>query len=176
MCFSYRCYLPSDLRQAKLVRIYRREKQLFIADFKFEDAILSLNVSRPDDSINPDSVNETKLKQLKSLYRERFSAYPEMVSKEITCDDSFIPLTGQVESDNKVVFYALGSLTDRLTFGACARDLIGYRGIQTYYWCSKNKTLIEFMAAKPIAANSSDQYFLDIVASLNCPKFSLSFN
>jgi arylsulfatase A-like enzyme len=76
-----------------------------------------------------------------SLYKRIPSPYPGAVSKTIECPDKYIPdvFPLEIEGEN-IPVYTLYS-TPRFTYGACADELIKYRGFMTFVYNEKRAIL-----------------------------------
>lgn len=84
---------------------------------------------------------EERQGMIESLYKRIPSPYPGMISKAIECPDKFKPKLLYLEIDKKnTPIYILYS-TPRFTYGACADELISYRGALTFIYCEKEKIL-----------------------------------
>ena len=112
-----------------------------------------------------------KMERTKMLYQPRLSTYPEVVSNKITCQSKYWPEFGEMIKEDLTIYYAIGQLTDRLTFGACADDLVKYQGIQLFYQCTSPSTMIELTVAIMNPDEFSKDFLKLIPASVSCPKF-----
>lgn len=171
ICVGYRCYLPVVIRNSKPENVYRQDREYFISSYRLNGIQTLLNVKKVIGGDPPKSAPEQKLEQIKVLYQPRFSTYPEVITREITCEDKYKPLFGQVNSGSLTIYYAIGQLTERLTFGACADDLIKYRGIQAFYRCSDPPAEIELTVAEAISGKLSEDFPHNLVSSITCPNF-----
>lgn len=171
LCQGYRCYLPGIIRRSKSEKVYRQDREHFISSYQLNDIQTILNVKRTNIDGSKENSPQQKLEEIKVLYQPRFSTYPEVISREIVCDNKYKPLFGQIDSGSLTVYYAVGQLTDRLTFGACADDLIKYRGIQFFYRCFSPLVDIELTVAGAISDKFSEDYFNNLAEKTHCPNF-----
>lgn len=171
ICLGYNCYLSFAVRNSKPETVYRQDRGHLISSYQLNDMQILLNVKK----INIDDSSENppvkKIEQIKSLYQPRFSTYPEVVSREIICQDKYWPSFGQTITENLTVHYAVGQLTDRLTFGACADDLIKYHGIQAFYRCASPPAEIELTVAVTKQDEFPQDFFNRLTSSIACPNF-----
>lgn len=171
ICLGYHCYLPLVIRNYSLENVYRQNREYFISSYRLNGIQILLNVKKINLGDSQENSSEQKLEQIRTLYQPRFSTYPEVISREIICQDKYQPSFGQAATENLTIYYAIGLLTDRLTFGACADDLIKYRGIQMFYRCSSPPTDIELTVATPIPTEISPDFFIRLTESVTCPNF-----
>lgn len=85
-----------------------------------------------------DLINE-KLFFINSLYREIHSPYPGQISNAISCDKKYLP----VKNDDTNYSYHVLFASDRLTYGACNKDLVEYKSLLYFIHCSTNLFSIE---------------------------------
>lgn len=171
LCQGYWCYLPEAVRNSKPENVYRQDREYFISSYRLNGIQTLLNVKKVIDDNSQENSSEQKLEQIKALYQPRFSTYPEVISREIICEDKYKPSFGRVTIGNLTVYYAVGWLTDRLTFGACADDLIKYRGIQIFYRCLSPSVNIELTVAEAISNKFSEDFFNNLSGTIHCPNF-----
>ena len=170
-CYGYRCYLPGEIRRSKPKKVYRQDQEYYISSYQLNDIQALLNVKKANVDSPKENSPQQKLEQIETLYQPRFSTYPEVVSREIVCDDKYKPRVGQISSGELTIHYVVGQLTERLTFGACADDLIKYRGIQAFYHCSTPPVDIELTVAGSISNKYSDDFFNHLASTITCPNF-----
>lgn len=171
ICLGYRCYLPQVIRNSKQEIAYRQDREYFISSYRFNNIQTLLNVKKANIENSEENSPQQKLEQIKALYQPRFSTYPEVISREIICEDRYKPSFGRVTAENLTIYYAVGQLTDRLTFGACADDLIKYRGIQAFYRCSSPPADVELTVASSVLNEFSQDFFNNLAGSITCPRF-----
>ena len=120
------------LSRFKLNTIFQND-EYFLYEAKSENEILRIyeynNIS------DKKSFMSSKLFFIKSLYRQLNSPYPGQVSNKISCSSEFLP---KKVSDDVYKLYA----TPRLTFGACACDLIEYDTWMYFKQCNDNEVYI----------------------------------
>jgi len=78
---------------------------------------------------------------IESLYKRIPSPYPGMVSKTIECPEKFTPEIVSLKIENKTTPIYILSSTPRFTYGACADELIKYRGYLAFIYNEKGKIL-----------------------------------
>jgi hypothetical protein len=118
------------------------------------------------DKASADIVLSGQIQTINALYANALSPYPGEISNEIMCPEKFMPelYTKQIDSLNYTYFTLFA--TDRFTYGACAEDLVKYKSILAWTYCSKKNTFYRFEFFIPIETFSKSH--LDMITSFRC--------
>lgn len=116
-------------------------------------------------NFNPDQSTDyisDKIFVINSMYRDIDSPYPGPLSNEIKCAEEFKPKTIK----NSPFDYYILQASDRLTYGACSRDLIKYSSIMYFLHCGKYNELYQIELFVPPGSNLSE--YEESLKSLSC--------
>ena len=117
------------------------------------------------ENISFNNVNQTiekKFLEIESLYREIHSPYPGIVSNKVSCENNYLPKKIENYPKEYLIVYA----TERLTFGACSKDLIHYQSIIYPIYC--NKKLFTFNLFIPLSEQINK--YEDKLNKIKCKK------
>lgn len=168
MCFIARCDFPKLPGDFLKTAIYQNTFTRFQAVYRRNDDVAQIDIQRkvPQDEARKSIYSKIEL--ITNLYEKRFVAYPDIVSNEIVCSDSYKPIVGESNNQNSRVYYLVGLATNRFTFGACSDDLIAYKALVAWYWCSGSNSLIQLELMLPKDSSDADSEIQTVLHSLSC--------
>lgn len=170
VCHRLSCLAIDELNEWKLQDVYEeRPREVFRGLYVSEGReFMRVDVR---DNIDPEAATDYirgRIAGMKALYENIRSPYPGLLSNEIDCDDEFKPTYKTVKGVGGIeIAHITGYLNERLTFGACSKDQIAYKGIKLLFTCVNHKQLydMEFIAS---VSSFSQEKFESIVKSLQC--------
>lgn len=101
--------------------------------------------------------------QIRALFKNTFSPYPEELTHQIECPDKFMPV---YYKSKKMRQHLITYSNKRLGIGICSEDLIQYRYLVGWIYCSQNKELHKIRYYVP--QNTSDRELTDFFNELAC--------
>lgn len=154
---------------------YMLENVRTIADSKHPAVALSarkngsyLQIMRVENMGEEEAESYVSLQRslVESLFKDGISPYPGQISGTIQCADAYLPHVDESRTANSLKVTYLLYATERLTFGACADDLIAYRALLSYSYCSGKKELYEIRHFTPKSSADDPK---GILSSFSCP-------
>lgn len=127
---------------------------------------LRLHIFRDWSPQMAESYISDKMFVINSLYREIHSPYPGALSNRIACADEFKPKRVEYSPFDYYRIYA----TDRLTYGACSRDLISYQTILYFIYCDEDNSFYQLELFVPV--NEPASPYEGLLTSLVCSSSS----
>ncbi len=109
---------------------------------------------------------DMELFQIKSLFGKSFSPYPEQLSKEIECPKELMPIYFVAEVQDERRPYLLTFSNERFGMGICSNDLISFRYLIGWIYCSHKKELYKIKYFVP--RNQKDKILVDFFTTLTC--------
>jgi len=105
--------------------------------------------------------------ELNSLFTSVSSPYFGVITQTIECPDEFKPKINEaITSDqNKVTYYILYA-NERFTYGICSKDLVKYKTLFTFIYCSDKKDLYQFEIFS--LPDEPDGNLVKIISSFKC--------
>lgn len=136
-----------------------------------KERVIKVEVIKNIDAQRADRYIKERQYIIESLYSRIPSPYPGMVSKIIECSDEFKPkiIDLKIESRN-IPVYLLFS-TPRFTYGACADELIKYRGVLVFVYSEGDKILYQIEIFIP-KQDFEKKEILSILSSFKSQKHS----
>ncbi len=113
------------------------------------------------DKNTADIEKDTQIQIIMSLYDERQSPYPGVISNKIACLDEFKPK--KVVSKN--IFYELYS-TNSFNYGGCSWDLIKKKAILGFKFCNETNSLYRIELFFPLEKEYS--YYINQLQDISC--------
>jgi hypothetical protein len=102
-----------------------------------------------------------KKQVIDALYYSIPATYPGQITRVIECSKEFWPEYHRVTTE--LEYYVLYA-TPRLTYGACSKDLIGYRSLLIFFACHNDLFQIELF----VPINKFNTTVTDFVHTLAC--------
>ncbi len=109
---------------------------------------------------------DMELFQVKSLFGKSFSPYPEQLSKEIECSKELMPSYFVAEVKGERRPYLLTFSNERFGLGICSKDLISFRYLMGWIYCSQKKELYKIRYFIP--KDQNDKILVDFFTTLTC--------
>jgi len=110
---------------------------------------------------------QDKFLQLNSLFVSTPSPYFGIITQKIECPDEFKPkINKTITSDQNEVTYYILYTSERFTYGVCSKDLIKYKTLFTFVYCSDKKDLYQVEIFDP--PNELDNNLIEIISSFKC--------
>jgi hypothetical protein len=97
---------------------------------------LELQVLRGVPAAHAEAIIAEKKGMFESLFREFSTGYPGQVTKHISCPDRYRPQYAEDEFPGGIFRYWLGYANANRVAGACAEDLVHYRLLHGFLYCS----------------------------------------
>lgn len=161
-------HVPSIVQGFTVSETYIDTPEQFQALYHSAGHKVRVDIRRPMGRHEAASLIAQRIHSMKSLYDPRLSPYPGDLSNEIMCPEPYLPTFGSRETPDVHIQFAQGLATKRLTFGACADDLIVYRGLIAWYWCSASQTVVQLEAMVPKAEPLATTILEDYLHALRC--------
>ncbi len=118
------------------------------------------------DKASAEIVLSDQIQTINALYADALSPYPGEISNEIMCPERFKPEFHTRQTPWLDYTYFTLFATDRFTYGACTEDLVKYKSILAWTYCSKKNTFYRFEFFIPIETFSKSH--LDMITSFRC--------
>ena len=129
---------------------------------KKEDFIIKTKKVGDISLIEAENRINDKMFVINSMYRDISSPYSGTLSNRIECEDEFKPK----KIKNEPFDYYLIFATDRMTYGACSKDLIKYQAIMFFLFCEKSKNFFQIELYVPL--NEDIVVFENELKDLSC--------
>lgn len=168
ICVSLHCDIPRLPKGFTKISTYQNTSSRFQALYHRNNDVAQVNIQRGIPESEAQGLIEHKVASITSLYEKRFVAYPDVISNEIVCADSFKPIVNNSENNGAKIRYLTGLATKRLTFGACADDLIFYKSLVAWYWCAGSNSLIQLELMIPKESPEAELTIQRTIQSISC--------
>jgi len=144
--------------------IEMKEKKLYALTKGNEN----LKIERTENSARDSAQQliDMELFQIKSLFGKSFSPYPEQLSKEIECSKELMPTYFVAEVQDERRPYLLTFSNERFGIGICSKDLISFRYLMGWIYCSQKKELYKIRYFIP--KDQNDKILVDFFTTLTC--------
>jgi arylsulfatase A-like enzyme len=155
----------TELNKFKLVDFLdlKKEKTYVLAR---DNEHLKINVTKNVDSDLAHRMIDRELFQIKSVFTKSFSPYPEQLSNEIECPKELMPIYYQTEAEGEMHPYLLTYSNDRFGIGICSKDLVSFRHLIGWIYCSHEKELYRIKYFIPMSKN--DEGVVAFFTTLTC--------
>lgn len=168
ICAITHCDLPRLPDGFSRITTYQDTLTRFQAIYRRSDDVLQIDIQRKIPEDDARKLIDSKIELITNLYEKRFVAYPDVISNEIVCFDSYRPIVGETNNQDSRIYYLIGLATNRFTFGACSDDLITYKALVAWYWCSGSNSLIQLEFMIPKNSPDADSIIQTTLHSLSC--------
>ncbi len=128
-------FLTEKYSENNLIDFFRYEKNQTIIKFR-----IIKNIEEKD----ANNLINSELISINTLYSNSISHYPDVVSNQRVCDESYIPIKQEIRYENIKIIYFILYLTERETYGACVEDILFYKGINAWAYCEEKKEYRQF--------------------------------
>jgi len=108
------------------------------------------------DQQSSDTLTDSEIMSIQALYANALSAYPGEVSNKIVCNDQFKPVYREKITDEASYKYFLLHSTERFGLGACTEDVIKYKHVVGWVFCSQKNTLFIIKYFVPLSNTFND--------------------
>jgi hypothetical protein len=105
-----------------------------------------------------------RIAMFQSIFQPKRVDYPGQYTKTIECPEQFKPKYFSVNGTDYQIKYFLGYANSNKVAGACSDDLIKYRHVYGFMYCSAPKKLAEIEYYSILSINKTDEF----MKSLNC--------
>lgn len=168
ICAIIHCDVPKLPDGFTKTSTYQDTFARFQAVYRRNNNVMQIDIQREIPEDDARKLINSKIKLITNLYEKRFVAYPDVISNEIICSDSYRPIVGETSNQNNKIHYLIGLATNRLTFGACSDDLITYKALVAWYWCGGSNSLIQLEFMIPKNSPDADSEIQTTLHFLSC--------
>jgi arylsulfatase A-like enzyme len=141
-----------------------KEKRLYV--FTKGEEHLKIEVTENSLRDSAQQIIDTEIFQIKSLFGKSFSPYPEQLSKEIECSKELMPTYYEAKTGGERRPYLLTFSNERFGIGICSKDLISFRYLMGWIYCSQKKELYKIRYFIP--KDQNDKILVDFFTTLTC--------
>lgn len=134
--------------------------------YRRDDVVLKISSLDDIGKASADILLSDEIQTINALYANALSPYPGEISDEIMCPEKFKPEFHTRQTPWLNYSYFTLFATDRFTYGACTEDLVKYKSILAWTYCSKKNTFYRFEFFIPIEIFSKSH--LDMITSFRC--------
>ena len=169
-CQRLSCITMSGLDNFRIKDIYQENNNAFRALYTDKDKILRVETIIQPNQFVADQYINSDIARVKGLFTDSLAPYPGIASNTITCDQKYHPIFNKVITADKLeIPYFVAYLNPNLTYGSCTENQTVYKGISTYFYCSKNKMTyhLEIFTAKNDFELAKNNY-LNSIKSIKC--------
>ena len=169
VCPKTGCFSMQNLDKFKTAEIYQNDQNIYRAMLKNGDDILRLEVKSGILQDEAQKEIATRIARMQALFENATSPYPGEITNVIECTEKFKPTLTKVNQINTEIAYFTGYLNNRLTFGSCTEDQAIYKGNLIFFYCAKEKQLIQLELITPKEKFlASETEYGQILSSLGC--------
>lgn len=127
---------------------------------------LKMEVTENVDSEMAHQMINKELFQIKSVFAKSFSPYPEPLSSEIECPKELMPFYYQIEVEGERRPYLLTYSNGRFGIGVCSKNLVSFRHLIGWIYCSHEKELYRIKYFVPLG--KGDEGLVAFFTTLTC--------
>ncbi len=149
-CVEPECFLVRTLRGYKKVDVYQDTDRAFSALLKKEQNQLRIEAWLDIERLEADAIIKNHTVRMYTLYEKAVSPYPGEISNAISCAQEYRPTYTADQTGGRETHLFTGFANDRLSFGACAEDLITNRAAVAMFYCGQQKRLYKLELFSPI--------------------------
>lgn len=137
--------------------------------FRRDDETLRIEKIEGIDGKSSDILTGDEMLSINALYANSLSAYPGDVSNKIVCNEKFRPVYREKVIDDISYRYYLLYATARFGLGACSEDIVEYKHLLGWIYCSQEQKLYSVKYFMPLKNNFEEleQLFLSFSCSAN---------
>ncbi len=166
LCDNLNCFTIKNQYSYTQKELYTNQSDRYRALWTAGNRLLRVDARTVIESTANEELH-AEIARMKALFEKAPAPYPGDISDAVTCDPSYIPTYHERKTSN--LFYFVGFLNDRLTFGSCSESDARYKGIMAFTYCSETKTLLRIELIGPIADFTADpNAYTDTLMSLSC--------
>ncbi|OGW29872.1 MAG: hypothetical protein A2X56_05485 [Nitrospirae bacterium GWC2_57_13] len=130
--------------------------------------LLKIEVTRSVSAPAAERIVGREIAQVKGIFSNSFSPYPEDLSHEIECPRRLRPEYYSTKIDGERRHYLLTYGNDRFGIGVCSDDLIAYRYLMGWIHCRDRQELYKIRHFIPHTENG--RLLVDFFTALRCRK------
>ncbi|MEE8131727.1 MAG: hypothetical protein V3T98_01655, partial [Candidatus Paceibacterota bacterium] len=120
--------------------------------------ISALSQEKADEYVNQQTII------LEGLFEPKLPPYPEFLTKEAACPEKFKPILNNSDFGKYYLLYA-GA---RFGYGVCSEDLIKYKAVLGFFYCSNTQRIYKIEYFIPNNIRSNFNSIEKIINSFNC--------
>ncbi len=167
-CNELQCIVFPLVKNSTQTEVYEKTDRSYLALYTLPDILVRVEKRSKLSQEDANTLTKITVMRMQGQFETARSPYPGILSDAITCDPKFDIKPVNVSNNNLPILFFTGFVNNRKQYGSCIDEEIQYTGLNSIFYCTKQKSWYRIEALIPKAAEADTASYTQQLQRIAC--------